>query len=146
MSLAATLTTNEVSEIISSGESDLFMHGPTFMANPLACSVAIASIRLLMSSPWKEDISRIENQLKNGLAECSNFRQVDDVRVLGAIGVIEIRNPVDMKEIQQKFVDNGVWLRPFGKLIYTMPPYIISNEDLSRIAAVMVKAAGEEKV
>lgn len=133
MSLAATLTTNNVSNTISSGKGGALMHGPTFMANPLACSVALASVRLLLSMPWKRKIGDIERQLKKGLSSCSNSQGVDDVRVLGAIGVVEMKEPVDIKRTQEKLVNRGVWLRPFGKLIYTMPPYIITNEELHQI-------------
>lgn len=144
LSLAATLATDKVSNGISSGEAGSFMHGPTFMANPLACSIALASVRLLLSSPWEERIKGIEGQLKEGLSPCVNLPQVEDVRVLGAIGVVELRHPVDMAVIQQKFVDRGVWLRPFGKLVYTMPPYIIDKEDLSRITTAIIEVVGEE--
>jgi adenosylmethionine-8-amino-7-oxononanoate aminotransferase len=147
MGLAATLTTKEVSDGISSGRMSDFMHGPTFMANPLACSVATASIRLLLSSPWKERVGVIEGQLKKGLEACRNLPRVHDVRVLGAIGVVEMMEPVDVARIQDKFVDRGVWLRPFGRLIYTMPPYIIGKEDLNRIITsinAVIKDAGKE--
>ena len=144
LSLAATLATDKVSNGISSGEAGSFMHGPTFMANPLACSIALASVRLLLSSPWEERIKGIEGQLKEGLSPCVNLPQVEDVRVLGAIGVVELRHPVNMSVIQQKFVDRGVWLRPFGKLVYTMPPYIIDKEDLSRITTAIIEVVGEE--
>jgi adenosylmethionine---8-amino-7-oxononanoate aminotransferase len=144
MSLAATLTTEKVSDGISSGESGSFMHGPTFMANPLACSVALASVRLLLSSPWRERIKWIEGQLKEGLAGCANLPQVRDVRVLGAIGVVELKQQVNMEIVQEKFVNRGVWLRPFGRLVYTMPPYIIDREDLIRITSAITEVAGEE--
>jgi adenosylmethionine-8-amino-7-oxononanoate aminotransferase len=144
LSLAATLTTKEVNNGISSGEADPFMHGPTFMANPLACSVAIASIKLLQSSPWKERVFNIEMNLTKGLSSCRNFSTVHDVRVLGAIGVVEMKSPVNMATIQEKFVNRGVWLRPFGKLIYTMPPFIISKEDLMQLTDSMVEVIGEE--
>lgn len=137
MTLAATLATGRVSDTISSADEGAFMHGPTFMANPLACSVALASIRLLLSMPWKRRISEIEEQLKKGLANCADSPLVSDVRVLGAIGVIELKEPVDMESVQQRLVDLGVWLRPFGKLLYTMPPYIISGEDLDKITGAM---------
>jgi len=137
MSMAATLATSNVSETISSGEEGAFMHGPTFMGNPLACSVAIASVKLLLSMPWKRKIAEIEESLREGLVECADSPVVADVRVLGAIGVIEMRKPVDMETIQKKLVEKGVWLRPFGKLIYTMPPYIISDEDLDKITGAM---------
>ncbi|MFC1868343.1 adenosylmethionine--8-amino-7-oxononanoate transaminase [Thermodesulfobacteriota bacterium] len=145
MGLAATLTTEEVSKGISSGSTTSFMHGPTFMANPLACSVAAASIRLLLSSPWKERVALIENHLKMELSSCRSFSQVRDVRVLGAIGVVELKHPVELAIIQEKFVDEGVWLRPFGKLIYTMPPYIINKQDLTRLTTSMTKVIGEER-
>ncbi|MDB9822737.1 adenosylmethionine--8-amino-7-oxononanoate transaminase [Deltaproteobacteria bacterium] len=145
LSLAATLTTKEVSDGISSGKVGSFMHGPTFMANPLACSVAGASIKLLLSSPWKERVSTIEKNLTKELSFCGDFPTVHDVRVLGAIGVVEMKRPVDMASIQEKFVNKGVWLRPFGKLIYAMPPYIINEEDLFRLTNAMVEVIGEER-
>ena len=145
ISLAATLTTQEVSDGISSGKMDYFMHGPTFMANPLACSVAVASIKLLLSSPWEERVTRIERQLINDLSFLMGLSQVHDVRVLGAMGVVEMKHPVEMAKIQEKFVNRGVWLRPFGKLVYTMPPYIINKEDLSKLTATISEVVEEER-
>ncbi len=144
MSLAATLTTREVGYGISSGEADSFMHGPTFMANPLACSVALASVRLLLSTPWEERVKGIESHLREGLSPCEKLPGVRDVRVLGGIGVIELDHPVNMASIQEKFVNKGVWLRPFGYLIYTMPPYIIKEKDLGTVTKTMVEVIEEE--
>ena len=137
MSMAATIATCDVSSTISSGEEGSFMHGPTFMGNPLACAVALASVKLLLSMPWKRRIAEIETRLKKGLAECIDSPAVVDVRALGAIGVVEMKEPVAMESIQRQLVDKGVWLRPFGKLIYTMPPYIISDEDLDKITGAI---------
>ncbi len=130
MTLAATLATTDVAKTISSGEPGVFMHGPTFMANPLACSAGLASLKLLFDSPWQERINRIELNLKQGLEPCKQFSSVKDVRVLGAIGVVELHNPVNMNIVQAQFVAAGVWIRPFNNLIYLMPPYIIEKEDL----------------
>ena len=138
MSLAATITTRDVSETISQGEPGMFMHGPTFMANPLACTAALASLKILLESPWQSEISRIEKQLVAGLQPCRTLNVVEDVRVLGAIGVVELTSPVDMHTIQPLFVDAGVWIRPFGKLVYLMPPFIIQNDDLETLTTSIV--------
>ncbi len=138
MSLAATLTSKDVSDTISQGDPGVFMHGPTFMANPLACTAALTSLRLLLASPWQSEISRIEEQLTAGLEPCRTMDTVQDVRVLGAIGVVELKNAVDMNVVQPLFVDAGVWVRPFGKLVYLMPPFIIENEDLEKLTTAVV--------
>jgi len=140
MTLAAVLTTRTVCEGIHAG-GNVLMHGPTFMANPLACSVALASIRLLLDSPWLERVAAIETQLEEELMPCLNLPQVADVRVLGAIGVVELKNPVDMKQVQPMFVEKGVWIRPFGKLLYIMPPYVISRDDLSCLTRSICEVA-----
>ncbi len=138
MSLAATLTSRDVSDTISQGDPGVFMHGPTFMANPLACTAALASLKLLLDSPWQSEISRIEEQLTAGLEPCRTMDGVTDVRVLGAIGVVELENAVDMAVIQPLFVDAGVWVRPFGRLVYLMPPFIIENEYLEKLTTAVV--------
>lgn len=138
MTLAATLCTDRVSEIISRGEAGAFMHGPTFMGNPLACAVASASIDLLLSYDWSANIQRIASGLAHGLEPARKLEGVHDVRTLGAIGVIELEEALDLRIHQQVFVDNGVWVRPFGKLVYTMPPYIINDHDLAQLTAAMV--------
>jgi adenosylmethionine---8-amino-7-oxononanoate aminotransferase len=139
MSLAATLTTREISESFAAGEAGVFMHGPTFMANPLACAVALENLTLLESYDWRSTIRSIETQLKVELEPCRSLAAVKDVRVLGAIGVVELHDPVNMQEIQPRFVEEGVWLRPFGRLIYTMPPYIIQPPELTAITSAIYK-------
>lgn len=137
MSLAATLTTRNVAETVSNSPSKVFMHGPTFMGNPLACAVAIASIDLLLESPWQSQVRAIEDGLKEGLTPCRNLPGVADVRVLGSIGVVEMERPVDVSRMQADFVQRGVWIRPFGKLVYTMPPYVIEKEDLHHLTTAI---------
>lgn len=133
LSFAATLCSNEVAQCISNGQPGVFMHGPTFMGNPLACSVALASINVLLETDWATKINSIEHQLNIGLNPLTRHPAVKDVRVLGAIGVVEMHEPVNMKLFTEQVVKNGLWLRPFGKLIYTMPPYIINNKELSQL-------------
>ena len=144
MSLAATLSTRRVADGISSGKAGVFMHGPTFMGNPLACAVAVASIEKLLASNWKTRIPQMETLLTQGLSPCKAMSQVTDVRVLGAIGVVEMQQPVDLARIQKRFVDKGVWIRPFGKLIYTMPPYIMSDGDLRTVTGAICDIVGQE--
>lgn len=137
MTMAATICTEEVGRIACSGEAGVLMHGPTFMANPLACAVAGASIDLLLNSPWQQSIERIATQLQEELDECKDWQQVADVRVLGGIGVVELKQPIDLKTYQEQFVKQGVWVRPFGRLVYLMPPFIIETEQLSLLTAGM---------
>ncbi|MBQ0720681.1 MAG: adenosylmethionine--8-amino-7-oxononanoate transaminase [Gammaproteobacteria bacterium] len=138
MSLAATLCNDRVSDGISESEAGVFMHGPTFMANPLACAVANASIELLLASPWQDNIARIEAQLKEQLEPCKALSSVADVRVLGAIGVVEMHDFVDVAALQKQFVEAGVWIRPFAKLVYIMPAYIIGEADLQSLTSAVV--------
>lgn len=139
MTLAATLTSKTIANTINQGEPGVFMHGPTFMANPLACAVANASIELLLDSDWQDNIRRIEQGLKLGLQQCKQLEGVADVRILGAIGVVEMKQAVDMNSLVPKFVESGIWVRPFGKLVYLMPPYIISDEDLAYLTQSLSK-------
>jgi len=115
------------------------MHGPTFMANPLACTAALTSIKILLESNWQKNIDRIEQQLEQELKICNTFDAVKEVRVLGAIGVVEMKEPVNMKNITEAFVAAGVWVRPFGKLIYLMPPFIINANDLKILTTAIVE-------
>jgi len=146
MSLAATLASGEVADAISSGEPGVFMHGPTFMANPLATAVASASLGLLHSSSWQNSVQRIEAGLLRGLEPCHSIEGVVDVRVLGAIGVVELDRPVNMAAIQKEFVRRGVWVRPFGRLVYLMPPFIIDEGDLDLLTAALGEVVALEGV
>lgn len=141
VSLGATLISRKMAEVISSGPSHALMHGPTFMANPLSCAVANASIDLLLSTPWPARVAQIERQLRQELACCASLSSVKDVRVLGAIGVVEFVTQLDLPQITRECVKRGVWLRPFGNTLYTMPPYVMTSDELSRITAAMCDIA-----
>ena len=139
MTLSATLTSKHVAETISQGEAGVFMHGPTFMANPLACAVALKSTEVLLAQDWQSNIQRIEKQLHQQLQPLAQLDYVQNVRVLGAIGVVELTFNVDMKTLQQQFVQRGIWIRPFGKLVYVMPPYVITEVELNTLLQQLVE-------
>lgn len=143
LTLAATLASRRVAHGISTGEPGVFMHGPTFMGNPLACTIANASLELLLSQDWAANIQRLERGLADGLAPCRGRPGVAEVRVLGGIGVVEMERPVPMRETQRRLVDAGVWVRPFGRLVYLMPPYVISDAELARLCAAVVEVVAE---
>jgi len=137
LTLAAVLCSSSVCEGIHADGQWVLMHGPTFMANPLACAVARASINLLLESPWQQRVSSIERQLNESLTGCRALPSVADVRIKGAIGVIEMKEAVDIEAVQKNLIEQGVWLRPFGILIYTMPPFVISPAQLNSICTAM---------
>ena len=137
MTLAATMTSAAIGEEICRTKAGVFMHGPTFMGNPLACAVANESLAILNENNWQQQVATIEQQLTAQLTQCLGLTTVKDVRILGAIGVVELINAVDMAQIQQQFVDLGVWIRPFGKLVYVMPPYIISESELTQLTTAI---------
>lgn len=145
MTMSAVITTNIIAEQISNNYPYAFMHGPTFMGNPLACSVAKASIELILSYDWKTRVEEIESQLRDELSIAEDFETVREVRVMGAIGVVEMKKDVDMAWIQKRFVEEGVWVRPFGRLVYIMPAFIISKEELSILTSALIRVVSEIK-
>ncbi len=146
LSLAATLCTDVVAETICTGEAGVMMHGPTFMGNPLACSIALASIELLLSSNWKQKIDHIQAQLLRYLAPAKKIAMVKDLRIIGAIAVLETHHAVDVEKAQTFFVNKGVWLRPFRNLLYIMPPYIIEDAALLQLCEAMIAAVQQPSI
>jgi adenosylmethionine-8-amino-7-oxononanoate aminotransferase len=141
LTLAAVLCTDEVGRALSASESGVLMHGPTYMGNPLACAVALASLDLLATGAWRDDVARIGTGLAAGLAGCRDLPGVVDVRTIGAVGVVQLDHPVDTGKAAQAALDEGVWLRPFRDLVYTMPPYVCTDDDVARICAGVEAAA-----
>ncbi len=141
LSLAAVLCTRQVAEDLSASESGVLMHGPTYMGNALACAVALANLDLLAAGDWAAGVRRIEGSLSDGLAECRGLAGVVDVRTIGAVGVVQLDHPVDVVKATDAAIEEGVWLRPFRDLIYTMPPYVTSDDDVARICTAIRRAA-----
>ncbi|MYJ81534.1 MAG: adenosylmethionine--8-amino-7-oxononanoate transaminase [Acidimicrobiaceae bacterium] len=144
LTMAAVLCTPEIAKGVNAAESGALMHGPTYMANPLAASVSLASIKLLLSRDWRSEVQQIEDELTVGLAPAASLPGVRDVRVLGAIGVLEMHEPVPIARTQETLIKRGVWLRPFGRPLYTMPPYVSSVSNIRTIASSMVEAARQQ--
>ncbi len=143
LTMSAVLTTRDVADTISRGEAGVLMHGPTFMANPLACAIAVESLKMLNEQDMATRVAHIEAKLKTGLTPARELPGVADVRVIGAIGVIEVERPVDVGEFQKRCVEAGVWIRPFGRNVYIMPAYIISDDDLDTLTSAMVRLVKE---
>lgn len=142
MSFAATIATKEVADTVCAGEAGCFMHGPTFMGNPMACAIACESFDLLREKGFSR-IAQLESIMRRELAPAAELPTVREVRVLGAIGVVEMAQPVDMASLQRKFVENGIWVRPFGCLVYIMPPYVITDAQLQRLCRAMIRCIAE---
>jgi adenosylmethionine-8-amino-7-oxononanoate aminotransferase len=145
MTLAATLCSEDVAQGVCQGDPGVFMHGPTYMGNPLACAVANASLDIINENQWQAQVASIEAQLTTELAPCASLDAVADVRVLGAIGVVECKAEVDVAKLQRQFVADGVWIRPFGKLVYIMPPYIITPDELSQLTGAIYRAISQDR-
>ena len=143
LSMAATLCTTDVAHTVSSGPGGALMHGPTFMANPLACAVALASVDLLLSQDWAARVAQISSGLATGLAPAADLPGVKDVRVLGAVGVVQLGGPVDMRRMTDAVLRKGVWVRPFRDLVYTMPPYVCTDEEIATISSAITEAIAE---
>lgn len=144
MTMAATLATREISETLSTRGAGALMHGPTFMGNPLAASVSLASLGLLRTEAWREQVVMLGAELEAGLAECRALETVSDVRVFGAIGVVELHNPLDVPATQNALLERGVWLRPFGKLLYAMPQYVMTRPDVQQLTSAMSEVLAEQ--
>ncbi|WP_286333368.1 aminotransferase class III-fold pyridoxal phosphate-dependent enzyme, partial [Duncaniella freteri] len=133
LTMSAVLTTADVADTISRGEAGVMMHGPTFMANPLACAIAVESLKMLNEQDMASRVAHIENRIRQHISPASSLPGVKDVRVLGSIGVIEMNEPVNLAEFQRKCIDRGIWVRPFGRNVYVMPPYVISDDDIETL-------------
>lgn len=143
MTLAAVMTTKDVADTISRGEAGVMMHGPTFMANPLACAAAIASLDLLAGQDMQALVASLEERMREYLSPARELDCVADVRVLGSIGVVEVKEPVNVGDFQRECVRRGIWVRPFGRNVYIMPPYVTPDEDLRKLCGEMIAIVGE---